>query len=202
MFNRVPSQQQPVQPGMFGRVPPQQRPAQQGMFNPQHRGGSFGQQQGRGGLLSKLLGKSKPVPSSPISMFSLPSAPKAETGGLLASLKNPGSISSFLSNTQKVLQAAEAVGPMFQQYGPLVKNFPALWKLYKGLKDSDSVSSEEPESEDNNDTLGTSEYETENFEDDEDLEDYDMEKIKVHEKKPSSSVKNHEKRNSVPRLFF
>ncbi|PLS15410.1 hypothetical protein CVD28_23045 [Bacillus sp. M6-12] len=194
MFSRGPSQQRAVQQGLFNRVPPQQ-----GMFNQQHQGRSFGQQQARGGLLSKLLGKGQPVQPKPISMFSLPTASKPETGGLLASLKNPGSLNSFLSNTQKVLQAAESVGPMIQQYGPLVKNFPALWKLYKGLKESDTGSVEDPESEDYKDSLHTTELEDEKLED---YDDSDQEEIKLNDSTSSKPAKNHEKKYSAPRLFF
>ena len=60
----------------------------------------------------------------------------ARGGGLLKSLTNPGTINSFLTNTQKVLNTAQQVGPLVNQYGPIVKNLPMMWKLYRGLKDA------------------------------------------------------------------
>ena len=65
----------------------------------------------------------------------------ASTGGILETLKNPGALSGMLANTQKVLQAAEQVTPMIQQYGPIVKNIPSMWKIYQGLRSSSSTDS-------------------------------------------------------------
>jgi len=31
------------------------------------------------------------------------------------------------------------MGPMIQQYGPLVKNAPSLWKIYQALRSSDDT---------------------------------------------------------------
>jgi hypothetical protein len=33
------------------------------------------------------------------------------------------------------LNSVQSITPMIQQYGPLVKNIPMMWKLYKGFKD-------------------------------------------------------------------
>ncbi|MDQ0218283.1 hypothetical protein ELQ35_12675 [Peribacillus cavernae] len=95
------------------------------------------QQQGGGGLLSKLLGKSKQQSPSPVSFFSRPQAQPVVSGGFIAGLKNPGTITTMLANTQKMLTAAERLGPMVQEYGPLIKNLPAMWKIYRSMKDSE-----------------------------------------------------------------
>lgn len=147
--------------------PPMQQGAFQGPMNQQrgpmpkqsrNKGMPFGQSQNadtqqKGGLLSKLLKKSgnnQAVPTG--SPFSLPNngargagvaaaaatAEAAAGGGILQSLLNPANLTNMLNNTQKVLQAAESFGPLIQQYGPMVKNIPALWKLYRGMKDTDS----------------------------------------------------------------
>lgn len=63
----------------------------------------------------------------------------ASSGGVFKTLLNPGNLTSMLNNTQRVLQAAESFSPLVQQYGPLVKNIPAMWKLYRGLKDTDKA---------------------------------------------------------------
>ena len=38
----------------------------------------------------------------------------------------------MLNNTQKFLQAAEAFGPVVQQYGPYLKKLPSLLNIGKG----------------------------------------------------------------------
>ncbi|MGE8078167.1 VrrA/YqfQ family protein [Peribacillus loiseleuriae] len=131
--------------------PPQAR-------NTMRPGSGFGQGQGNrsqqqpssGGLLSKLLGKNKNQPSknpfappSAASQATRGAAAQAGAGGILGTLKNPGALSGMLANTQKVLQAAEQVTPMIQQYGPIVKNIPSMWKIYQGLKNSGSTDSAE-----------------------------------------------------------
>lgn len=91
----------------------------------------------QGGILSKLFGRSGAtggmgLRSSPIG----PMQGARGSGGFLQALSNPATINGFLSNTQKVLNTASQVGPMIQQYGPLVRNLPAMWKIYKGFKDA------------------------------------------------------------------
>ena len=103
-------------------------------FGPQQmRGARGGQGQGGGGILSRLFQRSAPSQAgNAISGFS-----RASTGGsAVQGVANPTTISSFLSNTQQVLKTAQQVGPMFQQYAPMVKNIPAMWKIYQGFKDS------------------------------------------------------------------
>ncbi|OLS41665.1 VrrA/YqfQ family protein [Bacillus sp. MRMR6] len=98
---------------------------------------------GGGGILSKLLGGNKQAMGAlqGIQGAARNSASGGSGGGIgsiLQTLSKPDGLSGFLNNTQQVLQTAQSFGPMIQQYGPLVKNLPAMWKLYKGLKDSPS----------------------------------------------------------------
>ncbi|HWO97991.1 MAG TPA: VrrA/YqfQ family protein [Bacillus sp. (in: firmicutes)] len=90
-----------------------------------------------GGLLSRLFGGRA---------HSMPNMQNtSRVGAMLSSVQNatnPSSISSMMTNVQKVLKAVETVGPMVQQYGPVVKNIPAMFKIYKALK-SDDTSDEE-----------------------------------------------------------
>jgi hypothetical protein len=106
-------------------------------------GQPMGRGQGRrngGGLLSKILGgkkKSNPF-GGPRGMQTGNRAVSTGSGGvssILQTLSNPDSLTGFLNNTQKVLNTAQSIGPMIQQYGPIVKNLPMMWKLYKGFKD-------------------------------------------------------------------
>ena len=93
-----------------------------------------------GGLLSRLFGGRKAQ--------SIPNMTNASRMGSLLNnvqnVTNPSSISSMMTNVQKILKVAESVGPMVQQYGPVVKNIPAMLKIYKALK-SDDTSEEETE---------------------------------------------------------
>lgn len=112
-------------------------------------------QRGGGGLLAKLLGKSgrQSGGSNPFSAFPARAAGRAATGpsgsgGLLKTLTDPNALNGLLTNTQKVLNTAGQIGPVIQQYGPLVRNLPSLWRLYKGFKDLPSESEESPSEND------------------------------------------------------
>lgn len=141
----------------------QQRP-QQPQIGRQFRGnGPFQQQPNNKGLLGKLFGKSK---QSPPNLFAPPSGTKKETrssGGILDTLKNPEGLSTMLNNTQRVLQAAEQFTPMIQQYGPIVKNLPSIWKLMRAFNSSDKSSDtnkKETETESNTTTKNKIETKT------------------------------------------
>lgn len=105
-----------------------------------------------GGLLSKILGKGTQARGMGMNgMLGTQTASRAAAGGgsLLQNLSNPAGISSFLNNTQQVIRTAQTFGPVIQQYGPIVKNIPAMWKIYRGFKnasaDSDGGTKQEPD---------------------------------------------------------
>jgi hypothetical protein len=128
MMRPVPMRQMP---GQFGGPPMRAMGQAPYPMNPMM---GMGRPARQGGILARLLGKGKGTGLQPFGSAA-GGAGRAAGGGLLKSLGNPGSIHSFLNNTQQVLKTAQSVGPMIQQYGPLVKNLPAMWKLYRGLKD-------------------------------------------------------------------
>lgn len=130
-----------MNPGSMGR----------GMMNPGQGPSLFGGMLGRGpqprpgggGLLARLLGRAtgggaQTAGRAATAFNAMNTAGQGAGGGggILKLLSNPESINGFLNNTQNVLRTAQSIGPMVQQYGPLVKNLPAMWKLYKGLKDA------------------------------------------------------------------
>lgn len=126
----------PYQRSMGGRM-------MQGMPPQQHfRGPAMGQRMntGRnsGGLLSKLIGgRNSNVGNATSNAANTVSRSAASGGGgILKAISNPASINGFLANSQKFLNTASQLGPMINQYGPMVRNIPAMWKLYKGLKNS------------------------------------------------------------------
>ena len=98
---------------------------------------------GGGGFLSKLLGKGKQIGKVSGATRSLGAQQVAGGGSIMKSLTNPSAINGFLTNTQKVLSTAQQVGPMINQYGPLVKNIPVMWKLYRGLKNAPDLTSDD-----------------------------------------------------------
>ncbi len=142
-------QQRPI----FQRMPQENRPFLQQRPQPPQMSRPFGangpiQQQSNNnkGLLGKIFGKSKQTPQN---LFAPPSGVKQETrssgrssGGILETLKNPEGLNTMLNNTQRVLQAAEQFTPMIQQYGPIVKNIPSIWKLMRAVSSSDDTSSD------------------------------------------------------------
>jgi hypothetical protein len=106
-------------------------------------GQTMGRGQGRrngGGLLSKILGGKKQGNqfTGPRGMLpakgAVPNGSRG-VGSIIQTLSNPDSLTGFINNTQQVLKTAQSIGPMIQQYGPIVKNLPMMWKLYKGFKD-------------------------------------------------------------------
>lgn len=156
-------------PGPFNQpLPPQLPPMNtQGFYthNPYLQQGSMQQpirQQGnmagpeKKGLLTKIFSKKQQRNMPQQSPFSLPQSSSrnaaaastaatgaaATSGGFLQSVLNPDNLSSMLNNTQRVLAAAESFGPLVQQYGSVVKNIPAMWKLFQGTKDNDSINSD------------------------------------------------------------
>lgn len=129
--------------------PGRQLPPMQGypMHNP--FGAGFQPQQmpsrGAGGLLKKLFSGA----SSPVQGVGNPSAVQGMFNpSTIQGLANPANLSGMLGNVQKALKMAETVGPMVQQYGPLVRNIPAMYKIYKELNNNDSETATAEEGKD------------------------------------------------------
>lgn len=131
-----------------GNFPPMNR---MGMGAPQMRAPRT-QGGGGGGLLARILGKGgQNTGGNPLvagRSVGAAAAGGTRTGGLMKALTNPNALNGFLTNSQKVLNGVQQIGPMVEQYGPLVRNIPAMWKLYKGFKDlpSEEESSKEEKS--------------------------------------------------------
>lgn len=105
-------------------------------------GNPLGGLMGGGNQAGGLLGRANSA-SGLMGMGQGGAGQAATGGGLLRSLTNPGGITGFLNNTQQVLRTAQTIGPMIQQYGPWVKNLPAIWKLYRGMKNSSDGTDEQ-----------------------------------------------------------
>jgi YqfQ-like protein len=102
---------------------------------------------------SGAAGAQRMIP--PTSLFNTvqSAATPASSASLLSNLQNltnPATLSSMMTNIQKVIKVAETMGPMVQQYGPLVKNAPSLLKMYQLLRTADTDEGEENDT--NNDS--------------------------------------------------
>ncbi|WLR60567.1 YqfQ family protein [Guptibacillus hwajinpoensis] len=124
-----------------------------GFTQPQQTGGG-------GGLLSRFLGGGAPqgsqgLPTPPgafpaMQRGTIPGLPQ-QAGMLSRILPGAGQggmdMMGMIQNVQKVMQAADTIKPMVQQYGPMVKQLPEMIALFKEYQKS-SGSSEEDETED------------------------------------------------------
>lgn len=103
-----------------------------GMFGTRGVPNALPQTSTRSGLLSKLFGRQAASPQAADAVSAFARVPQA--GPAAQGLAGGDKIQAFLSNTQSVLNTAQKFGPVIEQYGPMVKNLPAMWKLYKGMK--------------------------------------------------------------------
>jgi hypothetical protein len=55
------------------------------------------------------------------------------TGFTGAGAKGLGSVHGMLNNVQHALKLFQTVSPMVQQYGPLIRNMPAIWSMFKQI---------------------------------------------------------------------
>ena len=63
-------------------------------------------------------------------------------GGLGAGGGQSFNIMSMLQNTQRVVGMVQTVTPMVQQYGPIIRNLPALYRIMKSSPNSDNTNTE------------------------------------------------------------
>ncbi len=144
----------------------------------------------RGGLLAKLFGRGRTIGMNPSPFGPVLGPPPPQTGSFIQFLSNPQSIVNFLANTQKVLNTASQIGSVVQQYGPLIKNLPAMWKIYQGLKNAD---------EDENEKAAEAEI---SLPEESDTEE--KEKTETKKRTPPSAKKENigRKGQSVPKLYI
>ncbi|MEK5441809.1 VrrA/YqfQ family protein [Fredinandcohnia sp. FSL W7-1320] len=160
-YPRQPMNQMRPMRAMRPMRPPSMFPQQYGVRPPGMFGGMQGMQgmQGQGrsglsGLLKKLIpgmGKSNPMQG----MGGMPGFFNPSQGmnpGTLQGLANPSNLSAIMGNVQKTLKMAESVVPMVQQYGPLMKNIPAMVRMYSAIKNAGN----EQEEEEDNETISLS----------------------------------------------
>lgn len=58
-------------------------------------------------------------------------------------VSSPSKIDQFLQTTDQLMKTAKTYEPYIQQAKPLLKNLPAMWKIYKGFTNSSNNSPKE-----------------------------------------------------------
>lgn len=72
------------------------------------------------------------------------------TGFLSRMLGGDTSITGIIGNMQRAVQTAQQVTPMIQQYGPIVKNLPSLYKIFKEVNIDDPKETKKAAKNENN----------------------------------------------------
>lgn len=58
-------------------------------------------------------------------------------------VSSPSKIDQFLKTTDQLMKTAKTYEPYIQQAKPLLKNLPAMWKIYKGFTNSNNTPKEQ-----------------------------------------------------------
>lgn len=70
--------------------------------------------------------------------------PQSTTANLAG--KGAGGLSQTLNNVQQVLKAVQTTTPIIQEYGPMVKNLPAMYRMMKAFKEVENTDNKTAES--------------------------------------------------------
>lgn len=116
----------PRHSGMFGPMNPFQRPGNIPM--PQQASGN-----GISSIFKSIFGGGNTGFSQAAGM---PFSTMAQTGA------GGGGFAGSLQNIQQILKMVETTAPVIKQYGPMVKNLPAMLKMMKALNSMESESEE------------------------------------------------------------
>lgn len=101
--------------------------------------------------------------------------------------KGASGLSKTLGNVQQVLKVIETTAPIVQEYGPMIKNLPSLYRMMKTVNELDDESKDDPPSE-------TTQAESASNSLEEDSNRVDSQQPKTE--------KQHLPRESKPRLFI
>ncbi len=102
---------------------------------------NIGRQHFRAGFLSRLFGRHDPVSYRQFQAHPFYFGPRTlppVSGSSWQSWLNPERLTHFLGQTQQFLHTGQQVISLYQQYGPLIRNLPALWKMYRSMLQNDA----------------------------------------------------------------
>ncbi|WP_226034750.1 YqfQ family protein [Aquibacillus saliphilus] len=82
----------------------------------------------------------------------------SQSAGAVTSTATTGSgVTGMLGNVQQLLKMAQSAGPVIQQYGPMAKNLPMMFKMLKAFNEDDesddtaeTIKSDQTEEDKNN----------------------------------------------------
>lgn len=74
-----------------------------------------------------------PLPVSP-AIPSAPIDPATISQAIAPAVSSPLPLTGFLANAQSLFNQAQQFTPYFQQAAPMLKNLPALWRMYRSFK--------------------------------------------------------------------
>lgn len=106
--------------------------------------------------------------------------------------KGIGGFASILQNVQQVLRVVETTTPIIKEYGPMVKNLPAMYRMMKAFKGIDGLL-DESEIESKDSSLDDTAY-----------KDNKVENVSVPLENPSKKRTeiNEDKGLSTPKLYI
>src|SRR5690625_3811042 len=137
--------------------------------------------------MNRMIGPNTPAakPNNILSFIQQFSPPNSSSITSLAT-KGASGLSNTLNNVQQVLRLVETAAPLIQQYGPVGKNLPAMYKMVKAMKD---ISNEE--------------------DDDHESTEEEVEEINEHQINEEESLENEKVENnqynagqSIPKLYI
>lgn len=67
------------------------------------------------------------------------------SSGTPLTTKGISGLSNTLNNVQQVLRVVQSAAPLVEEYGPMIKNLPAMYKMYKAMKDMSNEEGEDGE---------------------------------------------------------
>ncbi|MDQ0205561.1 VrrA/YqfQ family protein [Alkalicoccobacillus murimartini] len=124
--NPTPMQPYARNPFMFGPGPGMPPPTAFFGQGPQAAQGFIQGAGGRVGLLARLFGGGGGAGSA-LASSAFPSTAAAGGGSFLSGIN----FSSILQNAQRIMGITQQVMPMVQQYGPIIRNAPTLWRIMR-----------------------------------------------------------------------
>ncbi len=111
------------------------------MFQPTHRRPEYGiRQRSTSGVDGFMFGNAQPPirrssfakqQLNPLNLLNSPHISKGIDG-----------FSGILDNVQQVLKIVDTTTPLIKEYGPMIKNLPAMYRMVKAFKEVDSMDDE------------------------------------------------------------
>ena len=133
----------------------------------------------------------------------------ASTPGFLTRLLGGDtSFSGVIGHMQKAVQTAQQVTPMIQQYGPIVRNFPSLYRIFKAVNNDDAANEKKNKTKDTNTKKNSEIKQLSNNQEMNNRSDRKQDEIPSSESSTDNNlrlnkpVKHSSKQQSRPKLFI